>query len=87
MAFLLPFFSFAGRPAMNQQQILRSFLLFLLLFLLLLPEGPAKPSLTLWMKILKPDRVLAVLIGSAPRITFLLSLLFAISWTDSGTLQ
>lgn len=31
MAFLLPFFSSTGRPALNQPQILRSFLLFLLL--------------------------------------------------------
>ena len=59
MAFLLPFFSSTGRPARNQPQILRSFLL----FLLLLSEGLAKPSLTLWVKRLKRDRVLAALIG------------------------
>ncbi len=60
--FLLPFYSATGRPAQNQPQILRSFILFFLLY----SEGLAKPSLTLWVGRLKNDRVLAALIGCTP---------------------
>ncbi|KAI4445870.1 HTH-type transcriptional activator RhaR [Eubacterium plexicaudatum ASF492] len=59
MEFLLPFYSNTGRPAKNQPQILRSFILFFLLF----SEGLAKLSLTLWVDRLKHDRLLAALIG------------------------
>lgn len=62
MEFLLPFYSATGRPAKNQPQILRSFILFFLLY----SEGRAKPSLTLWVDRLKKDRVLAALIGCTP---------------------
>ena len=51
------FFSSTGRPAKNQPQILRASLLFLLLL-----QGLTKPSLTLWLKRLKSNRVLAALI-------------------------
>ena len=59
MEFLLPFYSNTGRPAKNQPQILRSFILFFLLF----SEGLARLSLTLWVDRLKHDRLLAALIG------------------------
>ena len=59
MEFLLPFYSSTGRPAKNQPQILRSFIL----FFLLCSEGLARPSLTLWVERLSNDRVLAPLIG------------------------
>lgn len=59
MEFLLPFFSATGRPAKNQPQILRSFVL----FFLLCSEGLTKPSLSLWVDRLRNDRVLATLIG------------------------
>ena len=59
MEFLLPFYSNTGWPAKNQPQILRSFILFFLLF----SEGLAKLSLTLWVDRLKHDRLLAALIG------------------------
>ena len=59
MEFLLPFYSSTGRPAKNQPQILRSFILFFLLY----SKGLAKPSLTLWVDRLKNDHVLASLIG------------------------
>ena len=62
MEFLLPFYSNTGRPAMNQPQILRSFILFFLLF----SDGLTKLSLTLWVDRLKHDRVPAALIGCAP---------------------
>ena len=62
MEFLLPFYSNTGRPAMNQPQILRSFILFFLLF----SDGLTKLSLTLWVDRLKLDRVLAALIGCTP---------------------
>ena len=62
MEFLLPFFPNTGRPAKNQPQILRSFILFLLLY----SDGLAKPSLTLWVDRLKGDRVLVALIGCSP---------------------
>lgn len=59
MAFLEPFYSHTGRPATNQPQILRSFVL----FFLLLSMGLTPPSLTSWVARLKQDRVLAALIG------------------------
>lgn len=59
MEFLLPFYSNTGRPAKNQPQILRSFILFFFLY----SEGLAPPSLTLWVARLQHDRVLAALIG------------------------
>lgn len=59
MAFLEPFYPPMGRPAINQPQILRSFVLFLLLYSM----GLAPPSLTLWVERLKHDRVLATLVG------------------------
>lgn len=62
MEFLLPFYSSTGRPAKNQPQILRSFIL----FFLLCSEGLAKLSLTLWVDRLRGDRVLAALIGCTP---------------------
>ncbi len=55
----MPFYSNTGRPAKNQPQILRSFILFFLLF----SEGLAKLSLTLWVDRLGHDRLLAALIG------------------------
>lgn len=62
MDVLLPFYSFTGRPAKNQPQILRSFLLFF--FLVSLNLTP--PSLTLWVSRLSHDRVLSTLIGCTP---------------------
>ena len=59
MLFLQPFYSNTGRPALNQPQILRSFIL----FFLLVSMGLASPSLTRWVSRLKNDRVLAALIG------------------------
>ena len=59
MDFLFPFFSNTGRPARNQPQILRSFLLFAMLVSL----GKTSCSLTSWINSLKTDRVLAALIG------------------------
>lgn len=59
MAFLLPIYSATNRPAKNQPQILRSFILFRLLY----SDSLAKPSLTLWVDRLRDDRVLAALIG------------------------
>lgn len=59
MAFLEPLYSHTGRPALNQPQIVRSFVL----FFLLLSMGLTPPSLTAWVARLKHDRVLAALIG------------------------
>lgn len=59
MEFLLPFYSSTGRPATNQPQILRSFIL----FFLLLSMGLTPASLTHWVGRLKQDRLLAALIG------------------------
>ena len=59
MRFLDPFYSNTGRPALNQPQILRSFIL----FFLLVSTDLTSPSLTSWVKRLKSDRVLASLIG------------------------
>lgn len=57
MAFLMPFYSTTGRPATNQPQILRSFVLFFLLHSM----GLTPPSLTFWVERLRHDRVLATL--------------------------
>lgn len=62
LEFLLPFYSHTGRPAKNQPQILRSFIL----FFLMVSMGLTPPSLTLWVKRLQKDRVLAALIGCKP---------------------
>lgn len=59
MRFLEPRYSQTGRPAINQPQILRSFIL----FFLLIAQGLIPLSLTLWTRRLKTDRVLAALIG------------------------
>ncbi len=59
MYFLEPFYSDTGRPARNQPQILRSFIL----FFLLLSKGLIPSSLTRWVLRLRHDRVLAALIG------------------------
>ena len=59
MEFLLHFYSNTGRPSKNQPQILRSFILFFLLF----SEGLARLSLTLWVDRLGHGRLLAALIG------------------------
>lgn len=59
MDFLLPFYSPTGRPAKNQPQIIRSFVL----FFLFLSKGLTPPSLTLWVQRLASDRPLAALIG------------------------
>ncbi|MEH2948677.1 hypothetical protein [Sporofaciens sp. JLR.KK001] len=79
MEFLLPFYSNTGRPAKNQPQILRSFILFFLLF----SEGLAKLSLTLWVDRLKHDRLLP-LSSAALRIPCRPSVLILTSWTGSG---
>ncbi len=59
MRFLAPFYSHTGRPASNQPQILRSFIL----FFLLISMNLTSPSLTSWVIRLKSDRVLASLVG------------------------
>lgn len=59
MEFLLPFYSPSGRPAKNQPQILRSFIL----FFLMVSRGLTLPSLSRWVERLSNDRVLAALIG------------------------
>lgn len=59
MEFLKPFYSPSGRPAQNQPQILRSFIL----FFLLVSSGLPPPFLTSWVHRLKNDRGLAALIG------------------------
>lgn len=59
MRFLEPFYSNTGRPALNQRQILRSFIL----FFLLVSTNLTSPSLTSWVKRLKSDRILSSLIG------------------------
>ena len=51
-----------GRPAINQPQILRSFVL----FFLLVSKGLASLSPTAWAARLRQDRLLAVLIGCPP---------------------
>lgn len=59
MEFLLPFYPPTDRPAKNQPQILRSFIL----FFLMVSKGLTLPSLTSWVERLSNDRVLAALIG------------------------
>ena len=59
MEFLEPFYSDTGRPATNQPQLLRSFILFSLMF----SCGLVPLSLTSWVNRLKSDRVLAALVG------------------------
>ena len=56
--YVAQFYSPCGRPARLQAQILRSFILFGLLF----NQTPAKLSLTLWVDTLSKNRVLATLI-------------------------
>lgn len=77
MQFLLPFYSATGRSAKNQPQILRSFILFFLLFSegLPLPFGCSGLSTTAYL-----PRSLAV-----PRTPFLRSAPTLTSWTGSGT--
>ncbi len=54
------FYSDGGRPAKNQAQILRSLILFTLLF----NKTPAKTSLTLWVTDVLPNSIsLTVLVG------------------------
>ena len=54
------FYSKTGRPARNQAQILRSLILFVLLF----NKTPAKTSLTAWVKDVLPGSIsLTVLVG------------------------
>ena len=55
--FLAPYYSNTGRPAINQPQILRS-------FILMLDRGFT--SLTNWIAELASDDLLAILIGCAP---------------------
>ena len=57
--FLLPLYSSTGRPALHQAQILRSFILWFLLF----REGLVKLSLTEWVHTLKEDELYSSLIG------------------------
>ena len=58
--YILPFYSPGGRPAKNQAQILRSLILFVLLF----NKTPAKTSLTLWVTEVLPNSIaLTILIG------------------------
>lgn len=59
MDFLSSFYPPYGRPALNQPQILRSFVLFFLLFSM----GLTPLSLSKWVTNLKSDRLLATLIG------------------------
>ena len=59
MDVILPFYHHSGRPAKNQPQILRSFVL----FFLMISKGLTPPSLTHWVSRLSKDRLLAALIG------------------------
>ena len=60
LEYLPRFYSHAGRPAKNQAQILRSLILFVLLF----NKTPAKTSLTSWItEVLPNSMALTVLIG------------------------
>lgn len=79
MEFLLPFYSNTGRPAKNQPQILRSFILFFLLF----SEGLAKPSLTLWVDSSNTTASLPPS-SAALRIPCRPSVLILTSWTGPG---
>ena len=51
--FMFPLYSSTGRPALNQPQILRSFILWFLLF----RQGLVKLSLTEWVEKLKRDEL------------------------------
>ena len=57
--FMFPLYSSTGRPALNQPQILRSFILWFLLF----HQGLVKLSLTEWVEKLKGDELYSNLIG------------------------
>ena len=58
--FIQTFYSAGGRPAKHQAQILRSLILFVLLF----NKTKARTSLTLWVREVLPNSIsLAVLIG------------------------
>ena len=60
LEYILPFYSPGGRPTKNQAQILRSLILFVLLF----NKTPAKTSLTLWVTEVLPNSIaLTILIG------------------------
>lgn len=60
LEYIAPFYSSTGRPAINQAQILRSLILFVLLF----NKSPAKTSLTAWVTDVLPDSIsLIILIG------------------------
>lgn len=54
---LLPYYSNTGRPALNQPQILRS-------FVLMMDQGVT--SLTRWTELLEKDDLLALMIGCSP---------------------
>jgi len=54
---LLPYYSYTGRPALNQPQILRS-------FILMLDQGVI--SLSKWHALLEKDDLLALMIGCRP---------------------
>ena len=58
MEFLQQLYPPFGRPAVNQTQILRSFILFLLFF-----KSGRSSGLSAWVKRLKSDPVLAALVG------------------------
>ena len=60
LEYISNFYSTTGRPAKNQAQILRSLILFVLLF----NKTPTKASLTSWVAEVLPNSIsLAVLIG------------------------
>lgn len=61
--YVAQFYSHCGRPATNQAQILRSFILFALLF----NQTPAKLSLTQWVTTLSKNSVLTALIGCSSK--------------------
>lgn len=62
LEYIPQFYDDSGRPAKHQAQILRSLILFVLLF----NKTPAKTSLTAWVRDVLPNSVsLAVLIGCA----------------------
>lgn len=61
MEYLKPFYPDMGRPAINQPQIIRSFILFFLF------HGKAvSTGLTAWVARLKNDSVLAAMVGCTP---------------------
>lgn len=80
--YLSRYYSKFGRPAKNQAQILRSFLLFAMLF----NRTDAKLSLTAWVEdVLPNDPVLFVLIGCPTWIPCRPSDPISILWTAFGT--